>query len=106
MVEDYADWLEEGRREEGTSFPQEYHDYSITGCCSHCDRNFESKEALRRHLRSPIHYPWVYKCPDCSTQFSVLSGLVQHVESDACNEGIHDGTGAVGKMLHYLELKL
>jgi len=38
--------------------------------------------------------------------FKVLSGLVQHVESEACGEGVRDGTGSIGKMLHYIRKRV
>ena len=44
----------------------------------------------------------MYNCPECREGFQYLSSLVQHVESDACQEGICEGSGSIGKLLHYL----
>ena len=90
VVEEYADWLEDGERDE-------IGDEGYGTYCYECNKHFDVPIDLDRHLKSPVHHPYVYKCPGCSTRFSILSGLVQHVESDACDEGIHDGTGSIGK---------
>ena len=74
--------------------------------CGGCGEEFGTGAAWQQHENSPVHDRLAYKCPGCDTQFKVLSGLVQHVESDACNEGIHDGTGSIGKILHYLWLRV
>ena len=31
---------------------------------------------------------YMYKCPDCQNGFRFLSALFQHIESDACNQGM------------------
>lgn len=46
--------------------------------------------------------PQAFRCPGCKRTFSLLSSLVQHVESKSCSEGIYHGTGAIGKMLHFV----
>lgn len=46
-----------------------------------------------------------FRCPTCDTLFSFMSGLLQHAESDACEEHLGRNT-ALGKFLHYLRLRL
>ena len=46
-----------------------------------------------------------FQCPTCDTLFSFMSGLLQHAESDACEEHLGRNT-ALGKFLHYLRLRL
>ena len=99
VVIEYADWLEDGERDEiGEQYSSTY--------CYDCYKHFEIPNDLYKHLKSPAHHPCVYKCPGCDARFSVLSGLVQHVESGACDEEIYAGTGAIGKLLRYLWLRL
>lgn len=58
-----------------------------------------------RVIKSPLrHVPRTLLVRD--GRFKVLSALVQHVESDRCTEGIEEGTGSIGDMLHYLWLQL
>lgn len=42
-----------------------------------------------------------YKCPDCQTVFRHLSGLFQHVESDACNQKFD---GGIGKLESFISI--
>src|ERR1051325_8275275 len=44
-------------------------------------------------------YP--FRCPECDTVFTKLSGLFQHVYSKACNQGLHEGKMA--KLTKWLE---
>jgi hypothetical protein len=44
-----------------------------------------------------------YKCPDCENQFRYLSGLFQHVESDACNQQV-EGT-SIGRLEHFISIR-
>ncbi|KAF8448237.1 hypothetical protein BDZ91DRAFT_669775, partial [Kalaharituber pfeilii] len=66
--------------------------------CPLCPRNrdFRTKRRLETHLQSSAHAPRIYHCPvslfDTSQlnhfrSFTTLSGLVQHLESEACNCG-------------------
>lgn len=71
-----------------------------------CQRVFDTEAGMRQHVNSPVHDCCAYKCLGCGVRFSVLSGLVQHVESDACDEGIGQGSGSIGKLLHFLFIKL
>lgn len=101
VVAEYSDYLLDSNRY-GPQARGEY-DYTVDAwTCDECRREFEDEAWLDKHLSSPIHHPLVYKCPECDARFAVLSALVQHVESDACGEGIYDGTGSIGKMLRYL----
>lgn len=34
--------------------------------------------------------PVVYICPECDRHFTSTSGLLQHVESNSCNEDVDD----------------
>ena len=56
--------------------------------CVLCHKTFRQLPALNAHLKSPAHADKIYKCSPtlngCGTQFSTLSGLVQHIESGAC----------------------
>ncbi|TGO40927.1 hypothetical protein BHYA_0029g00370 [Botrytis hyacinthi] len=53
---------------------------------SMCHRGFNTLQGLNCHLRSPVHDQRMYRCPgpSCGKDFIVLSGLVQHVESESC----------------------
>ena len=51
--------------------------------------------------------PYVFKCPTCDTRFKYLSALLQHVESDTCNEVVYENSsygpsGSLGKLMDYL----
>ena len=74
--------------------------------CNNCYKAFGTKVGLNNHLNSPVHDALAYKCPGCHERFSVLSALVQHVESESCSEGLLEGSGSIAKMLHFLHLKL
>jgi hypothetical protein len=45
-----------------------------------------------------------YKCPDCENQFRYLSGLFQHVESDACNQQLN-GT-SIGQLDYFISIRV
>ena len=42
-------------------------------------------------------------CPSCSAGFDSLSGLLQHVESEACGEGYDTGSGTLGDLMTRFE---
>lgn len=89
--------------------------------CYGCYRNFPTLPAMMIHLESgncssqvtnddidnwTLQYSQLnryidpqaanrYECPRCENQFSYLSGLLQHLESDACD-------GSIGKSLRTL----
>lgn len=46
-------------------------------------------------------YP--FKCPTCENIFSKLSGLFQHVETQACDQKLD--SGAMKKLVRYLEAR-
>lgn len=54
--------------------------------CYFCTRGFETLQALNQHIKSPVHEQAMYRCPkaSCRRQYKVLSGLIQHVESESC----------------------
>ena len=52
--------------------------------CYFCPRVFRQLPDLNRHLQSPVHERSIYHCPHCATKFKLISGLVQHVESESC----------------------
>jgi hypothetical protein len=54
--------------------------------CYLCHRELTSLNGLSIYLKSPFHDQYIYKCPGrgCGKQYKVLSGLVQHVESESC----------------------
>ena len=63
--------------------------------------------ALIWHITNSEHTDYrSFHGPTCDTSFSFLSALVQHVESGTCQEGIHEGSRSIRKMLHYLRLQL
>ena len=68
--------------------------------CPFGRKPFKSLEAMKNHLSSPAHSPKVFHCPlyfagpeydrkvsQLMKYFSTLSGLMQHLESGACQEG-------------------
>jgi hypothetical protein len=54
--------------------------------CYFCTREFNTLRALNQHLKSPAHEQNMYRCPKsgCGKNYKLLSGLVQHVESESC----------------------
>lgn len=47
-----------------------------------------------------------FKCKGCGSNFNLISGLLQHVESDCCDRdgGVNEGT--LGEFLEYLEMNI
>ncbi|PBP27972.1 hypothetical protein BUE80_DR001099 [Diplocarpon rosae] len=64
-----------------TEQPWNRHTYA----CYLCTRKFARLGALNSHLRSLAHAQNIYQCPDrgCHREYKLLSGLVQHVESES-----------------------
>jgi hypothetical protein len=82
--------------------------------CFGCTRMFREHSAIMIHLESGacpsrlnmsildswmrnergfgqyMSGPITYYCPNCSPNFTHLSGLVQHIESHACNENVRN----------------
>ncbi|KAI0310332.1 hypothetical protein OF83DRAFT_1178661 [Amylostereum chailletii] len=54
--------------------------------CYLCQRTFWRLRSLNEHLRSPAHDHEEFQCPQtsCGRTFTVVSALVQHIESEAC----------------------
>lgn len=54
--------------------------------CYLCNSEFRRKAALTQHLNSPRHQAKIYRCPrtDCLREFTTLSGIMQHIESQSC----------------------
>ncbi|CZR68985.1 related to zinc finger protein [Phialocephala subalpina] len=54
--------------------------------CYLCSRQFASLPSLNNHMKSPVHEQNLYHCPGrgCGREYKLLSGLVQHVESESC----------------------
>lgn len=48
-----------------------------------------------------VVYP--FKCPECNTVFTKLSGLFQHVYSKACDQDLYQGK--IGKLVRWLEVQ-
>ncbi|CEJ81549.1 hypothetical protein VHEMI01670 [[Torrubiella] hemipterigena] len=46
-----------------------------------------------------------FECPTCATPFQTVSGLLQHVESDACEEDMTSGS-ALSKLILFLRSRL
>lgn len=77
--------------------------------CPKCNRGFSTLQVLKGHLGSPVHDQRMYSCPGrrCGKEFSVFSGLVQHVESESCGvmsfskvqKSVSDGIGRMVKIL-------
>lgn len=57
--------------------------------CYLCHSDFVSLHALNQHLASPRHQSRIYNCPlnSCRIEFSTLSALCQHIESERCGVG-------------------
>lgn len=53
--------------------------------CYLCRKEFNGLHGLNNHLKSPVHEQAIYRCPGrgCGREYKVLSGLVQHVESES-----------------------
>jgi uncharacterized C2H2 Zn-finger protein len=54
-----------------------------------------------QHMYSETVYP--FRCPDCDTVFTKLSGLFQHVDSKACRQTLYGGK--MGKLVRWLKVR-
>ncbi len=83
--------------------------------CPVARKPFKSLEALSQHLSSPAHSPKLFHCPlsiagykdegkisELIKYFSTLSGLLQHLESGACQ----GGNTTFRKTVEYIEHNL
>jgi hypothetical protein len=57
--------------------------------CYLCHTGFRTLPSLNQHLASPRHQEKVYFCPlsSCCVEFTTLSALCQHIESERCGVG-------------------
>ena len=77
------------------------------GCNRDIDRERVTKVA-RECWRADEYTAWRrndFKCPVCDSQFRALPGLLQHVESDACDADLAHGS-PLRECLDYLEHNL
>jgi len=56
-----------------------------------------NRDDLQLEYNGPV-YP--FRCPECNTGFTKLSGLFQHVYSKACNQGLYEGN--IAKLIKWL----
>ncbi|CAL8575793.1 hypothetical protein XPA_001697 [Xanthoria parietina] len=70
--------------------------------CYLCQNGFRSLPGLNQHLSSPTHQQKIYHCPRCRREYTVLSGLVNHLESESCGafrfNGSPSGLGFVQQL--------
>ncbi|KAG2107898.1 uncharacterized protein F5147DRAFT_695632 [Suillus discolor] len=52
--------------------------------CYLCHLTFRTLGALNSHINSPVHDADEFKCPKCERKYKFVSGLMQHIESEAC----------------------
>ncbi|KAI0049136.1 hypothetical protein FA95DRAFT_1588426 [Auriscalpium vulgare] len=78
--------------------------------CFLCHATFGSLHGLNSHLASPRHDERIYRCPNalCGGEYSVLSGLCQHVERGNCGvrrfrevQSVMDGLASGARLLAY-----
>lgn len=62
-------------------------------CSSIADRSYVTQAGRDCHqafcYRS-VTPGYDFQCPTCETPFSLMSGLLQHIESDYCEENLDD----------------
>jgi hypothetical protein len=61
---------------------------------------------LNQHLSSGAHDQDNYHCPKCRRKYRLLSGLVQHVESESCGILKFHAVQQAGGDLHRFAQKL
>lgn len=52
--------------------------------CYLCHRTFHTLGALNSHVSSPVHDANEFRCPKCEGEYKLISGLMQHIESEGC----------------------
>jgi len=52
--------------------------------CSICTKSFRTLGSLEMHLNSPAHDHGQFECPKCKKEVKLVSGLIQHIESESC----------------------
>ena len=67
--------------------------------CYFCHRTFRTLISLNAHLNSPSHDADEFMCPKCKQTYKLISGLIQHIESEICGlarfEQVEDHTNAL-----------
>jgi len=77
--------------------------------CYLCRKLFRTLSNLNSHLNSPAHDDDEFRCPKCNTEFKLISGFVQHLESRSCgfvrpaqiDHYFNDLTGQFSRLLKY-----
>lgn len=62
-------------------------------------------ECYQSHYYECEDPEYVFKCPTCESGFMAMSALLQHVESDFCNESLAPGT-PLSKFLRFLQSRV
>lgn len=73
-------------------------------CESGADEDFVYDVALgcrQSHRYTSSYSDYDFECPGCSTCVTSMGALLQHAESDACDEGLAHFT-VLGQFLSYL----
>lgn len=52
--------------------------------CYLCRSTFRTLASLNSHLNSAAHDADEFKCPKCKKKCTLISGLIQHIESNSC----------------------
>jgi hypothetical protein len=69
---------------------------------AYIDKDFRNELLNREDLQSEYSGPvYPFRCPECDTGFTKLSGLFQHVYSQVCKQGLYEGKMA--KLIRWLE---
>lgn len=80
-----------------------------TGTCASGANRYSVLNAGRKCYRAFYYISvtpgYAFQCPTCETPFSLMSGLVQHVESDYCDECLDDDR-PLREFLDQLRLRL
>ncbi|KAH6884303.1 hypothetical protein BKA70DRAFT_1339598 [Coprinopsis sp. MPI-PUGE-AT-0042] len=66
--------------------PADFIHLGIPYACHLCFQTFRNVFALTMHMNSAAHDPDAFVCPNakCRKQFTLISGLMQHIESGTC----------------------
>lgn len=75
-----------------------------SGCCN-CQLDSEGVTQLADECLGGEYEPG-FRCEGCGSNFSRVSGLFQHVESDCCDRDGGVNEGALGRFLEHLELNI
>ncbi|GAB7330653.1 hypothetical protein MBLNU13_g02221t1 [Cladosporium sp. NU13] len=72
-----------------------YDSNSKSWSCAECSRTFTTRNDLCQHMESAVHSKKIFHCPTIvgnnavaqDREFRTMSGLVQHIEDEACKMG-------------------